>query len=340
MTDVPRRPRLGIDLGGTKIHGVIVAPDGTLARQRRIATPRHDYPGTLQAIVELVRQLDPDRQCPVGIGTPGSLMPESGLMHNCNSTWLNHQPLLADLRQQLGPDVRIANDADCFALSEAHGGAGEGAACVFGAILGTGVGGGIVVAGQLLSGPGGLSGEWGHNSMPMEVLSTLPRETRLRSRQCYCDRLNCLESYLSGPGLARTHEELWGQRLTAEELHAAALGDETSEALADDLLALGSGVDPRVSADSPIGKARVTLSCYCRMLAMGLAQVVNIVDPDVIVFGGGISKIAAIYQPVSQMLESAVFGGRGRTRIAAPVFGDASGVRGAAWLWPDTPAQP
>lgn len=339
MTDRLRNSRLGIDLGGTKIQGVVIAPDGTVAGKHRIATPRHDYPGTLQAIVELVRLLDPAGQCPVGIGTPGSLMPDSGLMHNCNSTWLNHQPLLADLRQLLGSKVRIANDADCFALSEAYGGAGEGAACVFGAIVGTGVGGGVVVAGRLLSGPGGLAGEWGHNPLPMEVLTTLPGETGLRSRQCYCDRLNCLESYLSGPGLARTHEELWGQRLTAEEVHEIARADGSSEALADDLVALVSGDEPRISAASATGKARVTLACYCRMLASGLAQVVNILDPDVIVFGGGISNIAAIYQPVSQLLESAVFGGRGRTRIAAPVFGDASGVRGAAWLWPATPAQ-
>ena len=311
---------IGIDLGGTKIAGIRMADDGCVLSENRIATPKNDYAGTLDAIVELATSLDSDQEMPIGIGTPGACVPGLQIMQNCNSEWLNGKRLLPDLETRLGKRVRLANDADCFALSEAHLGAGRGYPSVFGVILGTGVGGGFVVEGRLLSGPNALTGEWGHTPLPYfrqrsregiredehvnELLDAL--ESALSPRTCYCGRLNCIETFLSGPGLARTHQSLWGDARTPEEL-AAALDDE----------------------------ARKTFDLYCHMLARSLAQVVNIVDPHVIVLGGGLSKIDKLYPRLSDLIVRYTFSGRCKTPILAPVGGDASGVRGAAWLWLD-----
>jgi len=326
--------RIGIDLGGTKIHGVLLAADGSFARELRVPTPVNNYSGTLAVLADLVHQLDPRQRLTVGIGTPGSLLPETQCMHNCNSTWLNGQPLLADLQSLLGERVRIANDADCFTLSEARGGAGEGADSVFGVILGTGVGGGLAINGQLLSGPSGLAGEWGHNPLPEGPGQRVGEvEIPLTSRQCYCGGLNCIETFLCGPGLARTHQELWGAALDASVIYQQAnYAAGEAVALTADLNVLSTGAER--TAASARQQARATLALFCRMLARSLVVLVNIVDPAVIVLGGGLSKMAAIYPPLQAQLTELVFGGYCRTRILAPVFGDASGVRGAAWLWP------
>lgn len=321
MTDNGAAARIGIDLGGTKIAGALLDEAGVIVEEQRLATPRDDYPATLTAVAELVNELDPGQSLPVGIGTPGSVIPSTGRMHNCNSTWLNGQRLLADLTERLGERVRIANDADCFALSEAHGGSGAGANCVFGVILGTGVGGGIVIHGSLLKGASGVAGEWGHNLLPEFSDPTVAElNPVLRSRQCYCGQLNCVETFLSGPGLALTHQQLWGEQATAETICHQAAGAEF-------------GWEPDLSAASSATQARSTLAVYCRMLVLGLVQIVNVLDPEVIVLGGGLSKMQTIYQPVQSALARRVFGGRGITRLRAPFFGDAGGVRGAAWLW-------
>jgi len=322
------RNRIGVDLGGSKIHGVVLQADGRFSRELRVATPKQDYQATLEALVTLVEQLDPTLQMPVGIGTPGSPLPGSGLMHNCNSTWLNGTALSEDLNAALGGRVRIANDADCFALSEAKGGAGDGAASVFGVILGTGVGGGVVIDGRLHRGPSGLSGEWGHNPLPY-FPELLPDSVkwRLSARECYCGQLNCIETFLSGPGLAQTHQELWDELLDALQLYRQA-----AVVSVDPLDCDPDWKQPFGSVDAA-GRARLTLSLYCQLLAAALAGLVNILDPAVVVLGGGLSQMHAIYQPLQRQLEQRVFGAHCRTRILPPVFGDASGVRGAAWLW-------
>jgi len=320
--------RIGIDLGGTKIHGVLLGPGGAVVGERRIATPRHAYDATLSAVAALARELDPAGQARVGIGTPGARVPTTGLMHNCNSTWLNGRPLLADLRRLLGDRVRIANDADCFALSEAHGGAASGTRCAFGVILGTGVGGGVVVDGRLLAGPNGVAGEWGHVPLPRFPASPDDRvESRLESRLCYCGRLNCIETFLSGPGLARTMSELWQMELTPEEIYRTAALD------AAPLEPGGAEMAPRARPHGRREQARATLSLWCRMLARGLAQIINVLDPGVIVLGGGLSNMMGVYRPVTTLLKEDVFGGACTTPVVPPAFGDASGVRGAAWLW-------
>jgi fructokinase len=300
--------RIGIDLGGTKIEAVLVNDNGMVEARHRVATPRNDYDATVQAVVALVGVLDRQsgRTSSVGIGTPGALDPSSGTMKNCNSTWLNGRPLLNDLVQQLGIRVRIANDADCFALSEATDGAAAGARVAFGAILGTGVGGGIVVEGRLLRGPNGIAGEWGHTPLP--YLRRDPcddLESSLADRNCYCGRVSCIETFLSGPGLVATHESLWGNRLTAE--------------------AIASRLD---------SQAARTLELYLRQLARSLAQVINILDPDILVLGGGLSQIHEIYRRVPELWQRYVFSSRVDTVLAPAVHGPASGVRGATWLWP------
>lgn len=302
--------RIGIDLGGTKIEGIVIDEDGRLVESERIATPP-DYRGTVGAIAGLVERLrGTARGAPVGIGTPGVWDAKRRCMKNCNSTWLNDEPLLEDLRGVLGAALRMANDADCFALSEALTGAASGYDLVFGVILGTGVGGGIVAGGRLLRGPNGITGEWGHTPLP--YLASDPRadseldplEARLGDRACYCGRRNCVETFLSGPGLARTHAELGGGDLSAEEIAAG---------------------------DSPL--ARATLALYERMLARSLAQVINLLDPGVIVIGGGLSNVASLYSALPTLCARYVFSDRFDTSIRPPRHGDASGVRGAASLW-------
>jgi predicted NBD/HSP70 family sugar kinase len=305
--------RIGVDLGGTKIEAVLMNEDGVVVASRRESTPKNDYIATVQAVVALVENLERDlkERAYVGIGTPGAWLAESCAMQNCNSTWLNGKPLLSDLQAGLGERVRMANDADCLALSEALDGAGAGARIVFGVILGTGVGGGVVVDCRLLGGPNGIAGEWGHTPLPYfrvdsQLEPTLAAlEARLTSRPCYCGRENCVETFLSGPGLARTHEELWNETATALEL--------------------GARQD---------GTAAKTHELYSVMLARSLGQIINVIDPDVIVLGGGVSNIAGLYEQVPRIWTHYVFSGRVSTRLAQARFGDASGVRGAAWLWP------
>ena len=290
--------RIGIDLGGTKIEGILMADSGDILQRYRVDTPQGDYPQTLQQIRSLIDQLTDDKQLPIGIGTPGAPSPETGLMRNANSTCLNGQPLQQDLEELLQRPVRVANDADCFALSEASDGAGKDANSVFGVIVGTGTGGGLVIQKQLLQGPNAIAGEWGHNPLPW------PQENELPGPQCYCGKQGCVETWLSGPGLARDH----GGEMQAKEIIQQAKQGE-KEALA-------------------------TLERYYDRMARCLAQVINIVDPEVIVLGGGLSNVETLYNEVPRRLPRYVFSDTLKTQLKPPVHGDSSGVRGAAWLWP------
>ncbi len=296
--------RIGIDLGGTKIEGVVLDADGRELARERIATPQGDYQATVRAVAELALRLERQvgRPCSVGVGTPGSLSPFTGLIRNANSVVLNGKALDVDLSAALQRPVRLANDADCFALSEAHDGAGAGAASVFGVILGTGVGGGVVVDGKLLSGPNGVSGEWGHNPLPWLDEDDWPLPP------CWCGKRGCIETFLSGPGMSEDHLRRTGERLPAHDIVARA--------------AAGN-----VAADA-------TLSRCERRLARALAAVINLLDPAVIVLGGGMSKIERLYRRVPELWGEYVFSDRVVTALRPPRFGDASGVRGAAWLWP------
>lgn len=296
--------RIGIDLGGTKIEIIALDEDGCTLARRRVATPRGDYAGTLAAVVGLVTAVESElgRRGTVGVGTPGALSRRSGLIKNANSTCLIGQPLLADLQRLLGRELRIANDANCLALSEAVDGAAAGAGVVFGVILGTGVGGGIVVHGQVLNGANGIAGEWGHNPLPLPGGEDLPLPA------CYCGRSGCIETYLSGPGMAAEHARRNGLALTPEAIVAgAAEGGAACEA---------------------------TLQCYEARLARALAGVINLLDPDVIVLGGGLSNLPRLYAHVPQLWRAHVFSDQVDTRLVAAAHGDSSGVRGAAWLWP------
>jgi fructokinase len=285
--------RIGIDLGGTKIEALALDAAGRDVFRKRIATPRGDYAATIAAVSSLVKEIGAGS---VGVGIPGALSRATGLVKNANSTWLIGKPLKEDLEAALGREVRIENDANCFALSEAIDGAGKGAAVVFGVILGTGVGGGIVVDGKVLSGANAIAGEWGHNPLP------LPRPEDLPLPACYCGRAGCIETYLSGPGLSRDHERTTGKRLSSEEI--ASLGDQSLER-------------------------------YVERLARALAALINVLDPDVIVLGGGMSNVERLYTEVPALWGRYVFSDRVATRLARPVHGDSSGVRGAAWLWDD-----
>jgi len=290
--------RIGIDLGGTKIEGILLADSGDILHRHRVDTPQGDYPKTLQLIRSLIDQLTDDKHLAIGIGTPGAPSPDTDLMRNANSTCLNGQPLQHDLEELLQRPVRVANDADCFALSEASDGAGKDANSVFGVIVGTGTGGGLVIHKQLLQGPNAIAGEWGHNPLPW------PQDNELPGPQCYCGKQGCVETWLSGPGLARDH----GVKLQAEEITQQAKQGE-KEALA-------------------------TLDRYYDRMARCLAQVINIVDPEVIVLGGGLSNIETLYNEVPRRLPRYVFSDTLKTQLKPPVHGDSSGVRGAAWLWP------
>jgi fructokinase len=283
--------RIGVDLGGTKIEAIGLDPEGRETFRKRIPAPQGSYQATLDAVSSLVRDAG---EGTVGIGIPGSLSRKTGLVKGANSTWLIGKPLKQDLEKILGRAVRMENDANCFALSEAVDGAGRGAKVVFGVILGTGVGGGIVVNGEVLTGPNAIAGEWGHNPLPAPTADDLPHP------QCYCGRTGCIETYLSGPGLSRDHRERTGQRLTAEEV--VALGDES-------------------------------LARYEERLARALGSVSNVLDPDVIVLGGGMSNVARLYTEVPRLWGRYVFSDQVATRLERNVHGDSSGVRGAAWLW-------
>ncbi|HXH06462.1 MAG TPA: ROK family protein [Vicinamibacterales bacterium] len=295
--------RIGIDLGGTKIEGALLGDDGAIVARRRVATPRGDYRGTLEAIADLVRELERAAgvRCTVGVGMPGTISKATGLVKNANSTWLNGQRLDRDLQALLGREVRFSNDANCFALSEAVDGAGRGAGVVFGVILGTGVGGGLVVDGRVIEGRNGIGGEWGHNPLPWPDAGEWPGPA------CYCGLTGCIETYLSGPGLEREYTQATGERLAGPEIAArAAQGDDRAEA---------------------------ALDRYARRLARALASVINVLDPDVIVLGGGLSNVDRLYTRVPELWGEHVFSDVVDTPLRRAAHGETSGVRGAAWLW-------
>jgi len=295
--------RIGIDLGGTKIEAVALARDGQELARQRLATPRHDYDETLRAITALVAGLEREtgERGTVGVGMPGTLSPATGLVKNANSTWLIGRPFDRDLAKALGREVRCANDANCFALSEATDGAASGARVVFGVIVGTGTGGGIVVDGRVLTGPNAIAGEWGHIPLPW------PKDEERPGPACYCGKSGCVETYLSGPGLARDYREATGSELDAVAIaERAASGDAAAEA---------------------------ALARYEDRMARALATVLNVLDPDVVVLGGGMSRLARLYESVPRLWQTWAFSDRVTTPLRSPVHGDASGVRGAAWLW-------
>lgn len=296
--------RIGIDLGGTKIEGIALDDDGVERARRRVPTPPDDYRRTIVAVADLVAELEavvgPART--VGMGIPGTVSPATGLVKNANSTWLIGNPLHRDVATALGRPVRVANDANCFAVSEATDGAGAGATVVFGVILGTGVGGGLVVDRRVLVGPNAIAGEWGHNPLPW------PRPGEWPGPPCYCGRTGCIETFLSGSGLGR------------------------DVAPADRPVPSAAAVAALVEAGDPIAIA--ALDRYTERLARALATVINIVDPDVIVLGGGLSNIASLYDDVPPRWSRWVFSDRVATRLVGNRHGDSSGVRGAAWLWP------
>lgn len=298
------RLRAGIDLGGTKIEILVLDASGNACHRERVRTPQGDYRATINAVTALVARAESalGASLSVGIGHPGSHSPATGLIRNANSTCLNGRALRQDLDEALSREVRLANDADCFALSEATDGAAEGASCVFGVILGTGVGGGLVVDGKLLAGPCGVAGEWGHNRLDVRHIDGAEAEIR-----CYCGRIGCVETWLSGPGLSADHQRVTGTLLSAEHIAM------------------------RAEAGEPA--AVETLDRYGRRLAAALAAVINIVDPEVIVLGGGLSQVASLYRRIRRGWCDYVFSDAIRTRLVAPHHGDASGARGAAWLW-------
>lgn len=296
--------RLGIDLGGSKIAGVVLDTGDCVVAERRIQTPQGEYAATVAAVAELVSALEYDAGMtglPVGIGTPGSVVPATGRIHNANSQCLNGQPLPLDLETALKRPVRVANDADCLALSENHDGAAAGATSVFAVILGTGVGGGIVVKGRLLAGRNGLAGEWGHMPLPWPSVEELDVTT------CWCGLNNCLETWLSGPGLLADYRRRGGRAASARVVVSYAEAGDAS--------------------------AAAVLNNWFQRLARGLAQVINLLDPHAIVIGGGLSGIDRLYAEVPRLWREFVFSDEIVTPLRPAQHGDASGVRGAARLW-------
>lgn len=296
--------RLGVDVGGTKIEAIALDNEGRELGRTRLPTPQHNYDATLNTILELVQTLEAQtgQSGSVGIGMPGAIDARTGLIKNANSVWLNGRPMDKDLETLLARPVRLQNDANCFALSESVDGAGQGFGCVFGVIVGTGCGGGFAVHGRPLQGANRIAGEWGHNPLPAPT----PAETP--GPNCYCGKINCIETWLSGPGFARTFERETGTPLTAEEICAAADDDDT--------------------------QALAALAAYEDRMARALSVVVNILDPDVIVLGGGMSNIARLYDNVPGLMAPHIMSDDPIIRLRQNVHGDSSGVRGAAWLWP------
>ena len=294
--------RIGIDIGGTKIEGIALDAAGNILFRERIPTPAGDYHATVATIASLVAHIESitKNTGSVGVGIPGAMSPVTGVVKNANSTCLIGMPLDRDLAQALGREIRIANDADCFALSEARDGAAAGYSSVFGVILGTGVGGGIVIDGIPLAGPNAIAGEWGHNPMPGEITGR---------PACYCGRAGCIETYLSGPGLSADHLAATGRSLPPPDIAAA--------------------------ADSGDPDAEATMTRFEDRLARALATVINILDPAAVVLGGGLSGIQRLYRNVPPLLPEYVFSDTVQTALLAPEYGDSSGVRGAAWLWPE-----
>jgi fructokinase/N-acetylglucosamine kinase len=324
-------PRLGVDLGGTKIELVALDDDGHEILRRRVPTAQGDYLATVSAVAALVHaaEFELGRQGSVGVGTPGAISAATGLMKNCNSTCLNGRPLKEDLERALNREIRLANDADCFALSEAVDGAAASAGTVFGVILGTGVGGGVVVRRHLVRGANAISGEWGHTPLPYFQFANPPADRDSTGRHpatgeailhpwpspreidaapaCYCGKRGCIETWLSGPALAADHVRYGGEELPAREIAQL--------------------------ASAGYGPCSTTLARYEERLARALAGVINLLDPDVIVLGGGVSNIGRLYDTVPRLLPRYVFSDRVDTKLVPPKYGDSSGVRGAAWLW-------
>ena len=295
--------RLGVDLGGTKIEIIALDQSGEVRLRHRVDTPKGEYTATVEVIAGLVTGAEQRLGCnaSLGICTPGAVSPATGLLKNSNSVCLNGKPLLQDLQQRLQRDVRIANDADCFALSEATDGCAAGAASVFGVIVGSGTGGGLVINGKLLAGPNAIAGEWGHNPLPWAKDSELP------GPDCYCGNSGCIETWLSGPGMERDYQQAAGRSLPS-----AIIAEQDKQ---------GDGA------------ASACLDRYIGRMARALASVINVVDPEVIVLGGGVSNIDRLYLDVPGQWGRYVFSDRVDTRLVKPLFGDSSGVRGAAWLW-------
>jgi fructokinase len=298
------RIRIGVDLGGTKIEVLAIDRDGKELARHRVATPRHDYEGSIKLMAELVAQVEREtgRGGTVGVAIPGSISSVTGLIKNANSVWLNGKPLDKDLSAAMGREVRCVNDANCLAVSEATDGAGAGAAVVFAAILGTGCGSGIAFHGRAHNGPNGIAGEWGHNPLPWPSADEYPGPA------CYCGKHGCLETWISGSGLEADHERTTGTKLKGPEILAlSAKGDAQAEA---------------------------AMRRYESRLTRGLAHVINVLDPDVIVLGGGMSRIERLYPALNARLKDYVFGKEFATPIRPALHGDSSGIRGAAWLWP------
>lgn len=314
--------RIGIDLGGTKIEGIVLdssagAPSVEITR-KRVETPAGDYSATIAAITALIDDLESEAGAPaplpIGIGIPGTVSPATGLVKNANSTCLIGKPFDADLQSALSRPVKLANDADCFTVSEARDGAGADHHVVFGVILGTGVGGGIAIGGDLLAGPNAIAGEWGHNPLPAP--QTLDGQNEVPGPRCYCGRRGCIETFLSGPGLTR-------DTMTANGVRGAAANEDLT---AEDVVQRAVAGDP---------SAQAALHRYENRLARALAGVINILDPGVIVLGGGLSNLGRLYQNVPKLWAQWVFSDRVDTSLVKNRHGDSSGVRGAAWLWPE-----
>lgn len=299
--------RIGIDLGGTKIEGIVLDNGGVERARLRVPTPGTHYEEAVQAIVDVVAELERQagQRCTIGIAHPGAVSPATGLIKNANSTRLNGQPLKADLEKRLAREVRMENDANCFAVSEASDGAAAGLGIVFGVILGTGVGGGVVINGRPLTGAQAIAGEWGHNPLPS------PTDDERPGPRCYCGRAGCVETWLSGPRLQEQFAKRTGRNLRATEIAEAALGGDA--------------------------EAAAQMELYCDRLARSLSVVINIIDPHAIVLGGGLSKMTQLYKRVPELWKTPVFSEAEHivTRLLPPKHGDSSGVRGAAWLWPE-----
>lgn len=296
--------RIGVDLGGTKIEALAIDDQGRELARHRVDTPRDDYDATIAAMVDLVRRLEQQTGTAgsVGAGIPGSISSVTGVVKNANSTWLNGRPLHEDLAAALGREVRVANDANCLAVSEATDGAAAGKHVVYGIILGTGCGGGVAIDGRVHAGPNEVGGEWGHNPLPW------PEPEESPGPACYCGKRGCLEMWVSGTGIAVDHRNVTGKALTTRE----------------------------VASEFELGnvEAKATLDRFYDRLARGLATVVNMLDPDIIVVGGGVSRVGHIYEELPKRLPQYVFGGEVSTTVVPAKYGDSSGVRGAAWLWP------
>lgn len=299
--------RIGIDLGGTKIEAIALDETGAECFRKRIDSPQGNYQNTLNAIAGLVNDITIKLKttCTVGMGIPGTISPQTGLVKNANSTWLIGQPLKKDLEKLLQQEIRIENDANCFVISEATDGAAKGAESVFGVIIGTGTGGGIYIRGQSITGANAIAGEWGHNPLPW------PTEKEYPGKECYCGQLGCIETWLSGPSFEREHQEFnyFKQHVSAKDI--AAYAEKNNEV------------------------ALASLRRYEERLAKSLASVINIIDPDVIVLGGGMSNIESLYLNVPKLWGKYIFSDRVTTQLTFPLHGDSSGVRGAAWLWDD-----